>query len=136
MDMRGKVGGTYGRNFQQVDAKYGDIVDQLKNVDKEVSIPVVTLLEVTGYRELEAFVYRVKRAVRGTYKKYSELELERLFLLHFLYAFKRAKIKNKTDVAKREKQAKELVERLIIKYYIHQKKDILKLIKWQSQLEE
>lgn len=112
--------------------KNGPIVEQIKNIENEVRMPVLQLDYIRNYEQLQFWVQRLQRAVHGTFKNYGSVKLERLCLLHFFRALKDAEVDTKVWTRKQaEKHLKLIVTEYLLKHYVKYKDEILDLVRWQ-----
>lgn len=117
--------------------KNGSIVEQIKNIENEIRLPVCELKSIRNYEQIEHWVLRLQKAVQGTFKNYGSVKLERLYLLHFFRAIKDAEIDTKVCTRKQaEKHLKLVITERLLKHYTQYKKEILNLVKWQLPSEK
>lgn len=117
--------------------KNGSIVEQIKNIENEVRMPVLQLEYIRDYEQLQYWVQRLQRAVQGTFKNYGSVKLERLCLLQFFRALVEAKVDTKVCTRKQaEKHLKLIITEHLLKHYVKYKDEILDLVKWQLPSEK
>lgn len=115
----------------------GPLIDQIKNIENEIKLPVLELDSIKSYLQLHNWTLRMQKAVRGTFRNYGAVKTERLCLLHFFKAIGGIKIdKEECGREKLEEYLKLILDEHLIKHYAKYRDEILDLVKWRLPSEK